>query len=170
MNENKTIFKQFMSNFTTGVCVLTVFEEREDINNKTKFSALTINSFNSVSLDPQLILYNLGKSNSNFELFLNAKYFYINILSYDQINLSNFFAYEKDYKDFSNFSIKSGNNNEKFVILNDCIAGVACEKYCDYEGGDHQIILGKPIFFDFFDHEKKKKPLVYFQSQYRDLK
>jgi flavin reductase (DIM6/NTAB) family NADH-FMN oxidoreductase RutF len=171
--QNIKDFKKIMSHFATGICIVTVIDSDSCLDQKNdmiKFFGVTINSFNSVSLEPPLILYSLGKKNSNFDVFLNAKHFFISILEENQEEISNFFAFNKDFSKFSEFEIKEF-DGKKFVKIKDCLSGIACEKYCDYDGGDHRIILGKTIAFDFCDVPliSKKQPLLYFDSKYRKI-
>jgi flavin reductase (DIM6/NTAB) family NADH-FMN oxidoreductase RutF len=104
-NENIKNFKKIMSHFATGVCVLTSIDENSNYE-KLNFTGITINSFNSVSLNPQLILYSLAKNGSNFDKLLNSKNFFINILSENQKDISNLFAFQKDFSNFKDFDPK----------------------------------------------------------------
>ena len=56
------------------------------------FVGLTINSFNSVSLEPPLVLWSLDLASPSLEAFRAASHYAINILAADQEELSQRFA------------------------------------------------------------------------------
>ena len=79
-------FRSTLGCFATGVTVVTALApDGEPIG-------LTINSFNSVSLDPPLILWSLSLGSPMLESFRNASHYSVNVLSADQQNLSDRFA------------------------------------------------------------------------------
>jgi 3-hydroxy-9,10-secoandrosta-1,3,5(10)-triene-9,17-dione monooxygenase reductase component len=85
LNEPEQVRKAFGC-FATGVAVAT-----------TKSSSgepvgITISSFNSVSLEPPLVLWSLGNDSVSYDAFANAEYFAVNILARDQEELSARFA------------------------------------------------------------------------------
>ena len=79
-------FRRCLGNFATGVTVITAKSA-----DGTQVG-VTANSFNSVSLDPPLILWSIVKTSSSYAVFENADHFSVNILAADQIDLSNNFA------------------------------------------------------------------------------
>src|SRR5437667_9421165 len=80
------LFRSALGAFTTGVTIVTTHDKSGvDIG-------LTVNSFNSVSLDPPLVLWSLAKSAASHRAFLEAEYFAVHILAADQEQLSNRFA------------------------------------------------------------------------------
>jgi len=61
-------FRNALGSFTTGVTVVTTRGlEGEDVG-------LTVNSFNSVSLDPPLVLWSLDRKSSNAAAFMAAEH------------------------------------------------------------------------------------------------
>ena len=113
---NITNYKKTLSKFTTGITVV-CFRKNKKIYGKT------INSFNALSLKPQLVLFSLGNYSSNFENFFYNNFLSINILSKNQKNISN------------NFSMKSPKTNiVKFFetdnhipLIDGCIANLECK-------------------------------------------
>jgi flavin reductase (DIM6/NTAB) family NADH-FMN oxidoreductase RutF len=66
-------FRKALGSFTTGVTVVTTRGvEGEDIG-------LTANSFNSVSLDPPMVLWSLDRKSSNAAAFMAAEHFAVHI-------------------------------------------------------------------------------------------
>src|SRR2546428_158002 len=78
-------FRQTVGQFVTGVTVIAA-----DIGGTIR--AMTANSFTSLSLDPPLVLFCVGKHTKMGELIQDAAGFCVNILQQDQQHLSTYFA------------------------------------------------------------------------------
>src|SRR5687768_5449558 len=78
-------FRQALGQFAAGVAIITA---RAD----AKLIGLTVNSFNSVSLDPPLILFSVARTARSLSGLTAAPAFAVNILSREQESLSNLFA------------------------------------------------------------------------------
>ena len=126
--------------------------------------AITINAFTSVSLDPPLVLFCLGKSAYQFAVFAEAKSFAINVLGADQQALSDRFAQEceDDLADLSIRHLITGS-----PILSGCLTALDCSTQTHFDAGDHVIVVGKVCAID---EPRSAEPLVYFESGYRGLK
>lgn len=146
-------FRRALGNFATGVTVVTATAP-----DGTQVG-VTANSFNSVSLDPALILWSIDKRSGSYQVFEQASHFAVNILANDQIDLSNHFARPSDDK-FSSITYSEGAG--KAAILPNTSACFECEKFTIYEGGDHWILVGKVISFT----DSGRAPLVYHQGGY----
>ncbi|KEA64140.1 P-hydroxyphenylacetate hydroxylase C1:reductase component [Marinobacterium lacunae] len=146
-------FRRALGNFATGITVITATTPSGE---KT---GVTANSFNSVSLDPPLILWSIDKRSGSCKIFEDATHFAVNILAADQINLSNHFARPSDDK-FAGIDYTTGLGGAP--ILPDCSAVFQCEKYETVEGGDHWILIGKVASFD----DIGRAPLLYHQGAY----
>lgn len=146
-------FRRALGNFATGVTIVTA---QDNDGNKV---GVTANSFNSVSLDPALILWSIDKRSSSKEIFLKASHFAVNVLASDQISISNHFARPSDDK-FANIAHQEGRGGA--LLFADTAAHFECELYQVIEGGDHLILLGKVV--DFKD--RGRAPLLYHQGVY----
>ena len=79
-------FRNALGMFATGITV---------VSTRTPAGApigLTVNSFNSVSLDPPLVVWSLAKELPSRDLFEGCEYYAINVLAEDQGDLSQRFA------------------------------------------------------------------------------
>ncbi|MFK7967216.1 MAG: flavin reductase family protein [Burkholderiaceae bacterium] len=85
-------FRRALGNFATGVTVITARDASGSL------AGMTASSFNSVSLDPPLILWSCIKESRSCAVFESASHFAVNILASDQIHLSNRFASQQDDK------------------------------------------------------------------------
>jgi flavin reductase (DIM6/NTAB) family NADH-FMN oxidoreductase RutF/DNA-binding MarR family transcriptional regulator len=146
-------FRRALGNFATGVTVMTAVEQ-----NGRKVG-VTANSFNSVSLDPPLILWSLDKRSTSQGVFAEATHFAVNVLAADQIDLSNNFARPKEDR-FAEIEFETGEGGAP--LFADCSARFNCEKYQQLDGGDHWIMIGKVVSFDDFG----RSPLLYHQGAY----
>src|SRR5215208_6988690 len=79
-------FRRALGSFLTGVTVITTRDHRGELVGNTA------NSFNSVSLDPPLILWSLGRHAHSMRVYLSCEYFAVNILREGQEELSSRFA------------------------------------------------------------------------------
>ncbi|NMX60626.1 flavin oxidoreductase [Pseudomonas sp. WS 5059] len=146
-------FRRALGNFATGVTVVTAADA------SGRKVGVTANSFNSVSLDPPLILWSIDKRSTSHEVFETASHFAVNVLAADQIDLSNNFARPKEDR-FAEVEYQAGEGGAP--ILADCSARFECEKYQQVDGGDHWIMIGKVVAFD----DCGRSPLLYHQGAY----
>lgn len=146
-------FRRALGNFATGVTVMTAQ------NSQGERVGMTANSFNSVSLDPALILWSIDKQSASYRVFAEASHFAVNVLAATQIELSNRFARRSEDK-FSGVAFELGYGQAP--VLQHCSATFECEKYAVHDGGDHWIMLGRVLRFS--DHGRA--PLVFHQGAY----
>lgn len=148
-------FRRTLGNFATGVTIMTAAVDGRKVG-------VTANSFNSVSLDPALILWSIDKRSTSYEVFNDASHFAVNILAADQIDLSNQFARPKDDK-FAGIECEEGAGGAP--LFSDCAARFQCAMHQQVDGGDHWILIGKVIAFDDFG----RSPLLYHQGAYSSV-
>ncbi|AZE89238.1 p-hydroxyphenylacetate 3-hydroxylase reductase component [Pseudomonas orientalis] len=146
-------FRRALGNFATGVTVVTAADAS---GHKV---GVTANSFNSVSLDPPLVLWSLDKRSNSHEVFEQASHFAVNVLAADQIDLSNNFARPRDDR-FAEIEYQPGEGGAP--VFADCSARFHCENFQQVDGGDHWIMIGKVVAFDDFG----RAPLLYHQGAY----
>ncbi|MFK0570360.1 flavin reductase [Endozoicomonas sp.] len=146
-------FRDALGTFTTGVTIITTLtEEGERVG-------LTANSFNSVSLEPPLILWSLAKTSASVPFFTAAKHWNVHVLSAEQEALSARFAAKGEDK-FSGLEYDSGLGD--VPLLKGCAARFQCRTAFTHDGGDHIIFIGEVLNFDKSD----RPPLVYQNGQY----
>ena len=75
-----------MGCFATGVAVVTA------VDKSGAKVGMTINSFNSVSLDPPLVLWSIANDSQSFDTFVEADHFAVNVLAIQQQNICEQFA------------------------------------------------------------------------------
>lgn len=141
-----------LGNFATGVTIVTTCHEGRNVG-------LTANSFNSVSLDPPLVLWSLAKKSSNIEAFTNVDAFAVHILGADQEALSNQFATPGIDK-FDGVEFKTGNADVPLLLH--CAARFECRTAYRYDGGDHVIFVGEVLDLE----QSEKEPLLFHRGKY----
>lgn len=148
-------FRRALGNFATGVTIMTASDGDRCVG-------VTANSFNSVSLEPALILWSIDKRSGSYEVFSRASHFAVNVLAADQIDLSNQFArYAEDR--FAGVAFANGAGGAP--LMEDCAARFQCEMHQQVDGGDHWILIGKVVAFDDFG----RSPLLYHQGAYSSV-
>ena len=131
---NAREFRDALSSFATGVTVVTCLD-----SNGEPVGA-TASSFNSVSMDPPLILWSITKTAYSADAFINAKHFIVNVLSAEQVDISNKFA-RSGIDKFADVVVEPGIGG--VPILPGSITCFECEAWATYDGGDHEIIVGQ---------------------------
>ncbi len=146
-------FRSALGAFATGVTVVTTRSESGEP------VGLTANSFNSVSLDPPLVLWSLARNARSLPVFTGASHWAVHILAADQDALSNRFASRGEDK-FAGLELDAGTGN--LPLLRGCAARFQCRTAFQYEGGDHIIFVGEVVEFD----RSELQPLVFHGGRY----
>lgn len=123
---------------------------------------LTVNSFNSVSLDPPLIVWSMARHLANRPVFEACEYYSVNVLSAEQQDLSQRFASRSDDK-FAGLDFDEGLYG--VPLLRDCCARFECRNTTRHDGGDHLVFLSEVVRFD----REPRAPLIYYSGAYRSL-
>jgi len=146
-------FRGALGAFATGVTIVTTRDkDGHDVG-------LTANSFNSVSLEPPMVLWSLGKTALSLKAFADAKYFAVHILSIDQDALSSRFAKSGGDK-FVGLAV--GRGHGEAPLLDGCSARFQCRTAFQYDGGDHVIFVGEVVAFD----HSGRPPLIFHGGRY----
>jgi 3-hydroxy-9,10-secoandrosta-1,3,5(10)-triene-9,17-dione monooxygenase reductase component len=146
-------FRDALGAFATGVTIVTTRSRSgEDVG-------LTANSFNSVSLEPPMVLWSLARSSKSLPAFLASGYFAVHVLASTQEDLSLIFA-TRGAKKFTGLAIERGKGDTP--LLPGCSARFQCRTAFTYEGGDHVIFVGEVEAFDHFS----RPPLVFHSGRY----
>jgi flavin reductase (DIM6/NTAB) family NADH-FMN oxidoreductase RutF len=142
-------FRAALGMFATGVTIVTA---------RTPDGAvvgLTANSFNSVSLEPPLVLWSLSRAAASLAAFSKGSHYAINILAADQKALAERFALRgaDRWKDVG-FDEGSGGA----PLLHGCAATFECFNRSRYEEGDHVIFVGE---VERCTHREGASPLLF---------
>lgn len=127
------LYRAVMGCFPTGVTVMTV--DDADLGP----IGVTASSFNTVSLDPPLILWSLALRAHSVAAFRANDHFAVNILAAGQADVASRFARAGTDK-FSGVETLTGVTGAPLIA--GALAHVECRVAARYPGGDHEIILG----------------------------
>ncbi|AQH02917.1 nitrilotriacetate monooxygenase [Burkholderia sp. KK1] len=147
-------FRSALSMFATGVAVITA-PRREGAP-----IGMTVASFNSVSLDPPLILFSVDRRSLSLADLCVAGSYAVNVLEESQQDVSNCFAKANSDK----WGWRDAADDS--VLLPDTLATFECEPYAQYDGGDHVIFVGRVT-----RHQTRSqgRPLIFFGGRYHTL-
>lgn len=148
-----TLYKEVMSNYPTGVTIVTAADE------KGTPVGLTVNSFASVSLDPLLILWSIDHRVSSLDIFKKADKFAVHILGAEQEDLCLLFA-RKGIDRFSQCEWKM--SSHQLPIISDVFAVLQCKTFKTVEAGDHTILIGEVLDIDV----EQKEPMLYHRRKF----
>ncbi len=148
-----TEFRRALSCFATGVAVVTT------LDGDGEKAGMTISSFNSVSLDPPLVLWSIAEDSYSYTVFVEAEYFAVNVLAMHQKDLSARFAQTGTDK-FDGIDCREGLHG--VPILPEYAACFECRTEHRYEGGDHKIIVGRVLRME----DRETDPLIFYRSRF----
>lgn len=148
-------FRNALGGFATGITVVTTLDREGSP------VGVTVNSFSSVSLDPPLVLFCLGRTAQSFPAFEAAPAFAINILADDQQELSGRFATRTLQDRWQGVAWERWETG--CPILAGGLAALECDREAVYDGGDHVILVGR---VRRLASRTDGKPLLYFRGQY----
>lgn len=150
------LLRAALGRFTTGVTIITC---RDGAGAPV---GLTANSFNSLSLDPPLILWSLRANSLSLPVFRAATHFAVNVLAEAQVELSRRFASAQPDK-FAEGQWADGLGGAP--ILSGCAAVLECERVAEHVAGDHVLFIGhvRQLF------EAPLQPLVFQSGRYHLL-
>ena len=127
-------FRTALGMFATGVTIVTARTAEGEL------VGLTANSFNSVSLDPPLVLWSLARAAASLSAFSTGSHYAIHILATDQHDLARRFA-AKDVDRFADVAFVEGVGGAP--LLPGTAATFECFNRSRYEEGDHVIFVGE---------------------------
>ena len=149
--------RRAFSCFATGVTVIT------GIDQNGKPVGITISSFNTVSLNPPLVLWSIGSQSDLCNSFRIGQKQLIHVLDVNQKDLALVFAKQLDN---NNFQMEHQIEPSGLMRLANCLAYFECETVAVHEGGDHHIIVARVLSIE---QDSDRHPLLFAQSQFNQL-
>jgi len=145
------------ASFATGVTVITCLDEDRNPH------GITISSFNTVSLEPPLILWSLKKHSRLMPWVEVGKKHLIHVLERSQESMAMHFATVKQDQ-FLNIPHQLAASG--LTQIENCVAYYECETVSIHVGGDHNIIVAKVINLK---NHPEKEPLIFARSKFVGL-
>ena len=142
-------FRTALGMFATGVTIVTARAPDGSV------VGLTANSFNSVSLEPPLVLWSLSRAAASMAAFSKGSHYAVNILAADQKALAERFAL-RGVDRWKDVGFDEGFGGAP--LLHGCAATFECFNRSRYEEGDHVIFVGE---VERFSHREGASPLLF---------
>ena len=147
-------FREALAQFVTGVTIVTARAAHG------AFVGFTANSFNSVSLDPPLVIWSLGRRSRSLAVFEGAERYAINVLAHDQVELARRFS--RPHADrFAGVAHRTGKGGAP--LIEGCAAWLECRHHALHPAGDHMLFIGE---VDDCAH-RNVAPLLWHGGHYR---
>lgn len=147
-------FRAALGMFATGVTIVTAR------TGDGRLVGLTANSFNSVSLDPPLVLWSLARAAASLGAFSAGSHYAINILAADQKELAQRFA-AKGAGRWLGVDYAEGIGGAPLIA--GAAASFECFNRSRYEEGDHVIFVGE---VERCGHRAHASPLLFHGGQF----
>ncbi len=148
-----------MRQWTTGVSIVSTQYQANQ-------HGMTVSSFTSVSLEPQVVTISLTKSARTHDMILNAGIFAITILSDDQQSISELFAgnaseSEDRFEGLETLTLATG-----APVIKGGLVFLDCEVIAGHDFGTNSLIIGEVIATKVGE---SGKPLIYYDQRYHKL-
>lgn len=151
-------FREALGHYASGITVITSQLDGEPVG-------FTCQSFYSVSMSPPLVSFRVMSGSASYPKIREAGRFVVNILSGEQVGISNRFAQRGTDK-------WQGVQWQASPLGNPIIAGslhwLDCEIHAEHTAGDHLIVIGEVKALSL-ETAATPQPLLYFKGQYRNL-
>jgi flavin reductase (DIM6/NTAB) family NADH-FMN oxidoreductase RutF len=159
-NFDPTEFRAALGQFATGVTVITT---RTDSG---QLIGITASSFNSVSLNPPLVLWSLATKSASMPVFRANSHYVVNVLAASQLDLCRRFATLKGDR-FAGVSHAAGDTG--MPVLDGAIAWFECHNRSRYDEGDHVIFVGEVERCGVRAPTDEATPLVFHAGDFHTL-
>jgi flavin reductase (DIM6/NTAB) family NADH-FMN oxidoreductase RutF len=142
-------FRAALGMFATGVTIVTT---RPPDGAPV---GVTVSSFNSVSLQPPLVLWSLARTARSLGTFVHSHHYAVNVLAADQQVLAERFA-TRGADRWSGVAYADGVDG--VPLLHGTVATFECFNRSQYTEGDHVIFVGE---VEHCQHRADASPLLY---------
>ena len=147
-------FRAALAMFATGVTIVTA----RGVDGVP--IGLTANSFNSVSIEPPLVLWSLSRQAGSMPGFARGSHYAINILAADQLALAHRFA-SKELDRFQGVACSTGAGGAP--LIDGAAAVFECFNRSRYQEGDHVIFVGE---VERCSRREGAQPLIFHGGRY----
>lgn len=130
-------FRQALGCFPTGVTIITGRDPESHAA-----VGLTVSSFNSLSLNPPLVLWSISAKSPSLAAFAPGRAQCIHVLSAQQADLAKHFATPKPDK-FAGVSLRTDRPADGPPQLTDCCVVFDCVTDRLIEAGDHFLVIAE---------------------------
>ncbi len=153
-------FRKALGLFPTGVAI---------VSGRTpdgQLLGMTVSSFNSVSLDPPLVLFSVARSAASYAAWEAIPRYGISVLARSQDDLSTRFSKSQADKWAL---VRPIDGQHGVPLIPGALVGFECERYAVHDGGDHAIFVGKVLSLNAVS-TPAAEPLVFYAGRYAGIR
>lgn len=144
--------RQVMGHFATGVAIITAMDGNDPVG-------FAVQSFQSLSLDPPLVLFSAQRTSTTWPRIQKAKTFCVNILSDDQEAMCRTFGASGADKFRGIGWVPAPRTGAP--LLRDVLAWVEGRIVAEHDGGDHVVVIGRVLDLHV---EHEGRPLLFYRG------
>jgi flavin reductase (DIM6/NTAB) family NADH-FMN oxidoreductase RutF len=153
LTKAKSDYRRALAQFATGVTVVTTLTPEGEP------AGLTVNSFNSVSLEPPLVLWSLALKAGSLDAFRACSHYAVSMLAADQLQIAKTFA-DSHVDRFATTRWHAGPFD--LPIIDGAVAALIVANRNQHLEGDHIIFVGEVVSFD----APGGAPLIFHDGRY----
>ena len=153
---SKDDFRTAMSEFATGVTVITTIDEKNEPH------AMTANSFTSVCLETPVVLLCVAHGTHTYGYVERIGWFGVNVLQQQQQELGAYFAKRPEDRqgDVEHTYSEAG---QGLPVLDNCMVFMGCQVIGSHVYGDHTVYLAE---VKEIRRNDAAVPLMFFRSRW----
>jgi flavin reductase (DIM6/NTAB) family NADH-FMN oxidoreductase RutF len=148
---SQTSFREALARFASGVVIVTGHSPEGPVG-------FTVSAFSSVSLEPPMVLFCVGKTASAYAGILAAPLFGISVLEEKQADVAQRFA-RHGVDRFEGVSLRAGTS---VPLLEGALAQLECRPHIVHDAGDHTIVVGEVLEA----HWSPGAPLLHYERRF----
>lgn len=152
-------FRRVLGNFASGVTVITAPDADGDGP-----AGFACQSFASLSLDPPLVVFMVGRTSTSWPRIARAGVFCVNILGADQADLCQKFARRGTDK-FAGVEWEPAPSTGSPRLRN-APAWIDCAIHAVHTGGDHLIVIGRVEDLGCAQAAEGREPLLFHEGRF----
>jgi flavin reductase (DIM6/NTAB) family NADH-FMN oxidoreductase RutF len=152
-------FRRVLGSFASGVTVITA--PGVDGEGPAGFAC---QSFASLSLDPPLVVFMVGRTSTSWPRIARAGVFCVNVLGADQAALCRKFAMRGTDK-FAGVEWEPAPSTGS-PRLREVPAWIDCVIHAVHTGGDHLIVIGRVERLGCAEAEQDREPLLFHEGRF----
>lgn len=153
---NHSDLKRAMGCFVTGITVVTTRYRGVDLG-------MTCNSFNTVSLDPAMVLWSVQKTAGSHEAFTRSDGYTVSVLAAGQQSIAERFVRGTPAERFAGLPVTRLASGR--TVIDEAVAWFDCALETVVPAGDHDVLIGRVL--DFASNDGP--PLGYLRGEFRQL-
>lgn len=151
------LLRKAMGNYASGLTIIASIQDGAPVG-------FTCQSFHSLSLEPALVNFSVMKSSSSWPRIRQCPGFSINVLSMDQLAVSQSFG-RSGVDRWKNVGWKrsaAGN-----PLLDNGMLSLDCELEAEHEAGDHFLIVARVL--TLHEDSADRDPLLFYRGAYHGV-